>query len=267
MVVRFLSRARVNRIVAKEKFYNGIDYKTKMLFQNEIARIIWEYKLAPETVNLPAKKWPEVEVFRIELKNYEIPMKVLQVIDAAIPYPILFVVVKGTATKVVMSYKEQSRKNENVTKVDTYFETDWNDARLGGIKIDGLDIDTVYENLLRQVAGERLSGARVNDGCCEKFRAGSSSDKECSISGEAGSSSEIEASDWSRAGFSGGIGDSSDVGVDLSVKAEVERMKEREKIQRQIDALDRKIKAEPSLGKKQKLAEGRWRLISRIKEM
>ena len=44
------------------------------------------------------------------------------------------------------------------------------------------------------------------------------------------------------------------------VKDDVDKMKEREKIQRQIDAIDRKIKAEPSIGKKQELAEERYKL-------
>ena len=45
-----------------------------------------------------------------------------------------------------------------------------------------------------------------------------------------------------------------------SIKEDVEALKEREKILKQIAALDRKIKAEPSLGKKQELAEERFRL-------
>lgn len=54
-MISFPEHARVNRIVAKENFYNKIDYVTKMLFQSEIARIVWEYKLAPETINLATK--------------------------------------------------------------------------------------------------------------------------------------------------------------------------------------------------------------------
>ena len=51
MIVQFPAHARVGKIVAKENFYGNIDNSTKNLFQDEIARIIWEYKLAPETIN------------------------------------------------------------------------------------------------------------------------------------------------------------------------------------------------------------------------
>lgn len=211
-MVNFPARAKVGRIVAKENFYKGIDAATKKLFQNEILRVVWEYKLAPSTVNLSAKKWPEIEVFRIELKNGEISEKVLRTIDSAIPYPILFLIKKGTVEKAAICYKEQSRKNENISKVDKYFYTDWNDEKLANIKIDGLDVDAVFNNFVRQIAGDKLVST--------------------------GKTSEVPK----------------------SIKEDVEALKEREKILKQIDALDRKIRAEPSLGKKQELAAERYRL-------
>ncbi len=211
----FPEYARVGRIVAKENFYGNIDTATRNLFQEEITRIVWEYKLAPETINLPAKKWPEMEVFRIILKKESISEKVLKAIDSMVPYPILFIIEKDKLKKAAICYKEQGQKNENVAKVDTYFYTEWNDERFQNLKIDGLDIDAVFGNFVRQIAGEKLT---ENKG----------------ISGE----------------------------VTRSIKEEVETLKERERIMRQIAVLDRKIKAEPSLGKKQELAEERHGLKS-----
>lgn len=213
--MNFPEHARVGRIVAKENFYENIDSATRNLFQEEITRIIWEYKLAPETINLPAKKWPEMEVFRIVLKNESISEKVLKTIDSMVPYPILFIVEKDKLRKAAICYKEQGQKNENVAKVDTYFYTEWNDERLQDLKIDGLDIDAVFGNFVRQIAGEKFTENRGTSG--ETAR---------------------------------------------SIKEEVETLKERERIMRQIAVLDRKIKAEPSLGKKQELAEERYRLKS-----
>lgn len=211
-MVTFPEYTKVGRIVAKENFYRNIDPATKNLFQNEIARIIWEYKLAPSTINLPARRWQEIEVFRITLKNSEIPEKVLRAIDSAIPYPILFLVEKGSIEKAAICYKEQSQKDKNSAKVDTYFYTEWNDEKLQGIKIDGLDIDAVFSNFVRQIAGDKLVSTHQ-------------------------SSTGLE-----------------------SIKKDVDGFKEREKIMKQIAILDRRIKAEPSLGKKQGLAEERYRL-------
>ena len=215
-MVTFPKYAKVGKIIAKENFYGNIDAATKNLFQSEIARIVWEYKLAPNTINLQAKKWPEVEVFRITLKNSETPEKVLKAIDSAIPYPILFLIEKGSIEKAAICYKEQSQKNENTAKVDTYFSTGWNDPKLNDIKIDGLDIDAVFSNFVRQIAGDKLTFAKSTD-------------------------------------------------TPKTIKEDVETLKEREKIQKQIDAITRKINAEPSLGKKQELAEERYKLKELLK--
>ncbi len=212
-MVKFPEYTKVGRIVAKENFYDKTDTATKNLFQSEIARITWEYKLAPETINIPAKKWSEIQVFRIDLKNSEVPIKALKVIDSAIPYPILFLIGKGSVEKAVICYKEQNQKDENSAKVDAYFETEWNDERLKNIKIDGLNIDTVFSNFVRQIAGDKLSTTKTDSTEAPK-----------------------------------------------NIKDDVEAMKEREKIQKQIDAITRKINAEPSLGKKQELAEERYKL-------
>ena len=215
-MVKFPEYTKVGRIVAKENFYDNIDTATKNLFQNEILRITWEYKLAPNTINLPAKKWQEIEVFRIILKNSEVSEKVLKAIDSAIPYPILFLIENGTVEKAVISYKEQSQKDENFAKVDTYFSTGWNDPRLDEIKIDGLDIDAVFSNFVRQIAGDKLIFSKSTD-------------------------------------------------VPKTIKEDVEALKEREKIQKQIDIFTRKINAELSLGKKQELAEKRYKLKQLLK--
>ena len=207
----FPESAKVGRIVAKENFFDKISNATKLLFQSEVGRIVWEYKLAPETINLPAKKWPEIQIFRITLKKHELSEKVLKTIDFSIPYPILFIIEKGTARKAVICYKEQNQKDDNTARVDTYFETEWNDPRLEDIRIDGLDIDTVFGNFVRQIAGGRFTDVKRGE-------------------------------------------------KPASIKDDVEAIKEREKILKQIEVLDRKIKAEPSIGKKQELAEERYKL-------
>lgn len=215
-MITFPEHAKVGRIVAKENFYGKTDTATKNLFQSEISRIIWEYKLAPNTINLPAKKWQEIEVFRIILKNGEIPEKVLKTIDSVIPYPILFLIEKGSIKKAVICYKEQNQKDENTAKVDTYFSTEWNDPKLDNIKIDGLDIDSVFNNFVRQIAGDKLKFTRPTE-------------------------------------------------IPKTIKEDIEALKKHEKIQKQIDVLTRKINAEPSLGKKQELAEERYKLKELLK--
>ena len=155
-MVVFPEYAKVGRIIAKENFFDGSTPEVKNLLKNEIARITWEYKLAPNTINLPSKNWPEMEVIKVDIKNGEAPYKVLKRIDTVIPYPILFIIKKGTAEKAIISYKEIDQKSEDNTKVERYFETQWNDPVINDIKISGLDIDSVFYNMVRTIAGQNL---------------------------------------------------------------------------------------------------------------
>ena len=142
----------------------------------------------------------------------------MRTIDSVIPYPILFIIEKGSVKKAAICYKEQSQKNENAVKVDTYFYTEWNDEKLQNIKIEGLNIDTVFSNFVRQIAGDKLTTTNKNN-------------KEKSPN---------------------------------SIKEDIETLKERERIMKQVAVLNRKIKMEPSLGKKQSLAEERYRLKQQL---
>ena len=52
------------------------------------------------------------------------------------------------------AYKEQS--GSDAFKVGNYYHTDWLTEMELPLKIDGLDMDRVYENLVRQIAGGSL---------------------------------------------------------------------------------------------------------------
>jgi hypothetical protein len=120
----------VNRYVPKEKFYSktSVSAKLRQLFTDEIEKITWRGKIAPDTLNITADGYAELQVFEIALKGSEISTGILKHIDTFIPYPILFILKKPGSTKAVISFKESTIKNENQMKVDTYFDTGWKDA-------------------------------------------------------------------------------------------------------------------------------------------
>lgn len=78
------SQAAVARPVAKVKIYAHAKPTAALraLFVEQIASITWAYKLAPESINLPAKPdVPEIEVFEIALKLPDVSHSVLRCID------------------------------------------------------------------------------------------------------------------------------------------------------------------------------------------
>jgi len=69
------TKARFGRKIPKSKLYENASANTKLKdkFVNQIEKIVWQYKLAPNTLNLDAtNKVPEIQVFDIFLKTKEV---------------------------------------------------------------------------------------------------------------------------------------------------------------------------------------------------
>lgn len=146
-----------NKRVPKQKFYEhlAVNAKIKSLFAAQIKTIYWRNKIAASTLNISAGvTLPELEVFEVKLNTPDISETVLRQIDLAIPYYILFLLEYDGKYKAAISFKEVT-ENKNI-KVNNYYYTNWLDEQELPLKIEGLNIDTVYENFVRQIAGQSL---------------------------------------------------------------------------------------------------------------
>lgn len=146
-----------NKRVPKQKFYEhlAVNAKIKSLFAAQIKTIYWRNKIAASTLNISAGvTLPELEVFEVKLNTPDISEAVLRQIDLAIPYYILFLLEYDGKYKAAISFKEVT-ENKNI-KVNNYYYTNWLDEQELPLKMEGLNIDTVYENFVRQIAGHSL---------------------------------------------------------------------------------------------------------------
>lgn len=145
---------RVGRVVAKEKFYakTNINTKLRQMFTDEVEKIIWANKIAPDTLNITAKDYAELQVFEVALKGFDLNLAVLKHIDTFIPYPILFILKQSNASKAVISFKESSSKSKDQMKVDSYYETRWQTEL--NLELKGRSVDEIYKQFLYQVAPE-----------------------------------------------------------------------------------------------------------------
>ena len=96
------------------------------------------------------------EVLEVQLKFPHLDETVLRQIDREIPYHILFVLTCEGKAQVWIGYKEAAGSGSNAFKVSQYYHTDWMPEKELQFRIDGLSMDAVYENLVRQVAGDAL---------------------------------------------------------------------------------------------------------------
>ena len=148
-----------NKRIPKQKFYENIAVTPAMkrAFVEQIRIIYWRNKIATTTLNLAAgEQVTEIEVVEVRLSAPELDESVLRQIDREIPYHILFLLEYEGKYRAVIGYKEAAT-GKTAFKVDRYYSTDWLDEDDLPVHLDGLSLDAVYENFVRQIAGEVLA--------------------------------------------------------------------------------------------------------------
>ncbi len=192
-----------NKRIPKRKFYEKLSVTPaiKKAFTEQIKIIYWRNRLAATTLNLaPGERVTEIEVFEVRLASPALDENVLRLIDREIPYHILFLLEYDGKYQAVMGYKEAAGSGNAAFKVDRYYRTEWLSEEELPLHLEGLTIDAVYENLIRQIAGVSLSG-----------------------------------------------------GENTTLKECVEQQKQREQLEKQIAALEAKMKKEKQLNRKMEL--------------
>ena len=147
-----------NKRIPKEKFYENLNVTpaVKRCFVDQIKVIYWRNKIASSTTNLaPGSTITEIEVFEVRLKTNILDEAVLRQIDKEIPYHIIFLLEYDGKYQVWTAYKEASTGN-TAFKVNHYYHTDWMTEDEIPLKLEGLNVDTVYENFVYQIAGDTL---------------------------------------------------------------------------------------------------------------
>lgn len=158
-----------NRRITKQKLYENLSVSAelKRIFIEQINVIYWRNKISPATVNIAAgEAVAEIQVIEIRLNQPGLDKRVLQLIDREIPYHILFLLVYEDQVQAWIGYKEQSQGGTTAFKPGTYYNTEWQPLNQISLRIEGLNMDSVYEGFIRQIARERLedtSGGGLKD--------------------------------------------------------------------------------------------------------
>lgn len=146
-----------NKRIPKQKFYDKLSAAPELrrAFAEQVAAVYWSNKIAAATANIPAgESVTELEVFELRLNQPSLNTAVLQFMDREIPYHILFVLSCGGKVQAWIGYKEGG-----AVRANTYYHTDWAAPETLRLRLRGLDLDAVYEDFVRQIAGGRLKSA------------------------------------------------------------------------------------------------------------
>ena len=145
-----------NKRIPKQKFYEHaqISPTVKKNFTDQVQNIYWKNKISETTINLTkGNSVSEIEVFEIQLRTGTLDENVLRTIDRAIPYHIIFILSHEEHFQVWAAYKDKA-------SVKIYFHTDWLGKENLPLTLQGLTLDEVYENFIRQIGGGTLQENR-----------------------------------------------------------------------------------------------------------
>ena len=159
-----------NKRIPKQKFYENISVSPAMrrIFIEQINNVYWKNKIATTTVNLaPGETVTEVEIFEVNLNASTLDESVLRQMDREIPYHIIFLLEYEGKYQAWTAYKEVAGSGTNAFKVGTYYHTDWLSEDDLPLKLEGLNIDSVYENFVRQIAGNNLRQETTDESLSE----------------------------------------------------------------------------------------------------
>lgn len=132
----------VDSFIPKKTFYERVNISTtlKQEFINKLEKIIWKYKISQDNLNIAkTDEVEEIEIFELVLKEKCDVKNIIKVITKEIAYPILFKINYKNEYMYAIKYESD------------IIQTEWNENI--EISINGLDLNAVYENLVKQIAG------------------------------------------------------------------------------------------------------------------
>lgn len=155
-----------NKRIPKQKFYDNLTVTPalKRCFVEQVRVIYWKNKIAATTTNLAAgQSVEELQVLEIRLNQQSLDESVLRQIDKEIPYHILYLLEYEEKYQAWIAYKEIAGSGSAAFKVNQYYHTDWLPEEELPLKLEGLNIDAVYENFVRQIGGSEAFGVQCSE--------------------------------------------------------------------------------------------------------
>lgn len=155
------SATEFGRVIPKSRIFANtrVSKSLRQRFAQEVDKIIWSHKLAPETTNLAKSRTaPEIQVIGITLRTEALHQDILRAVDRGIPFPLIFELSRGNQIKVVAAHKRPSGTVNAKWLISAYFESEWLDEHTERVPLPvALDMGVLYERLLTPLVDEQLA--------------------------------------------------------------------------------------------------------------
>ena len=159
-MITFPESTLVGKTVPKTAFYKNLEVNARMKqrFVDDVASVTWVAKIAPSTLNVTdGKMVHEITVFRMVLKNDEVPSDVLMLIDKQMPRHTVFMLQYEDKCCLYINYKEWHDAEQRQFDIVKKYQSAWvKDADMV-LTIDGRTMDAVFSSFVQQIAEGQLN--------------------------------------------------------------------------------------------------------------
>jgi len=141
-MLTFTGQAAVGRIMPKEAFYKNLTLSNQIRasFVTDIKRIVMEYKLSPDTINVAqGTAVSEILILALELKK------------AAMDYRIIENIARQNAHKLIFLIKYEGQ-GQLALYYSKLYKTDWMPLDDINLEVKGFDLDRVWDGFIEQIA-------------------------------------------------------------------------------------------------------------------
>lgn len=151
--------ARVGKRINRDKLFSaaGGGKAIRQLYEEQVDRIDWAFKLFVRSVNLqPAEGVTEIEVIRLHLRGDSLDDRVLVHIDKAMPHPTIFELVRaargGEEVQSAAAYKRRSDADRSQVVTHEHWRSGWLRATAERQPLPpAVSLEGLYAGLLRNI--------------------------------------------------------------------------------------------------------------------
>jgi hypothetical protein len=118
----------------KKLFYDtGLSVADKKLITNQVEKVIIQYNLNPEKINIQPyfdeeQEYPEVQVIEVRLNDINRHRRVAEIIMRAIPYPIILQLSYGTSLMVIAGKPRVNLADRQKHTIGEFIFSSWMDS-------------------------------------------------------------------------------------------------------------------------------------------
>jgi hypothetical protein len=145
----------LGKTIFKKQFYDsaGLSDTDKKLISNNVEKVIWQYCLKPETINIQPyvdeiQEYPEVQVVEARLQNDNRHKRVAEIIMRAIPYPMILQMTHGNNLMVAAGMPRINMADRQKHTIEEFVYSFW---------IDSQNLSQMDKDFLTSIQASKLS--------------------------------------------------------------------------------------------------------------